>query len=62
MGFLQSLRYMQSLLSAAIIPQLHSLCVRGLLLYEMAYASKARMNKKQRNLKLNDTYLEVEVR
>ena len=50
MGFWKSLRYMQSLLSAAIIPQLHSLCVRGLLLYEMAYASKARINKIQRKV------------
>ena len=50
MGFWQSLRYMQSLLSAAIVPQLRSLCVRGLLLYEMAYASKARMNKIHRKV------------
>ena len=57
MGFWQSLRYMQSL-----TPQLHSSCVRGLLLYEMAYASKVGKNKIQINLKLDDTYLEVEVR
>ena len=50
MGFWQDFRYMQSLLSAAIIPQLHSLCVRGLLLYKVAYASKARMNKIQRKV------------
>ena len=61
MGFWQSLRYIQSLFSAAIT-ELHSLRVRGLLLYEMAYASEARMNTIQRNLKLNDTYMEVEVR
>ena len=62
MGFWQSLRYIQFFFSAAIIPQLHSLCVRGLLLNEMAYASKARMNKIQINLTSNETYLEVEVR
>ena len=30
MGFWKSLRYMQSVLSAAIDPQLHALCVRAL--------------------------------